>query len=65
MHAAEPVRVVEPKVELIVDETPFVLADAATLGIPIFQKPIVPPKIVLSTFPKVHFSQASTVPLTC
>lgn len=51
---AEPTRIVEPKVELIVDETPFVLADAATLGIPVFSKPIAPPKMVLTTFPKVR-----------
>ena len=31
----------------------FVLADAATLGFPVFPKPIVPPKISLSAFPRV------------
>ncbi|OCF45074.1 hypothetical protein I317_01126 [Kwoniella heveanensis CBS 569] len=32
---------------------PFVLADAKTLGIPIFSKPIHPNKVLLGTFPKV------------
>lgn len=32
---------------------PFVKADPAVLGFPVFSKPIVPPKFNLSTFPKV------------
>lgn len=32
---------------------PFVLADAAKLGIPVFANPIVSPKIALGPFPKV------------
>lgn len=32
---------------------PFVLADATTLGHPVFAKPIVAPKIQLGSFPKV------------
>lgn len=34
-------------------EGPFVLADAKEMGIPVFSKPIVAPKMILSNFPKV------------
>lgn len=37
---------------------PFVLADAAKLGFPVFSKPIHQPKIALSSFPKVTNSFA-------
>lgn len=37
---------------------PFVLADAAVLGIPVFSKPITAPKIALSNFPKITQSFA-------
>jgi len=34
-------------------EGPFVLADPKEMGIPVFSKPIVAPKMILSNFPKV------------
>lgn len=37
---------------------PFVLADGAKLGFPVFSKPIAQPKIALSSFPKVTNSFA-------
>lgn len=44
---------------------PFVLADAAKLGFPVFSKPIHQPKIALSSFPKVtnSFAQFDNKPL--
>ena len=35
---------------------PFVLADAGRMNMPIFSKPIVAPKMILSQFPKVRLA---------
>jgi hypothetical protein len=40
---------------------PFVLADASRMNMPIFSKPIVAPKMILSQFPKVSLALYSEV----
>lgn len=45
--------IVVPVERVAVADGPFVLADPKTMNIPVFSKPIVAPKMILSQFPKV------------
>jgi len=51
IEEARPVDI--PVHTLSAPEGPFVLADPKEMGIPVFSKPIVAPKMILSNFPKV------------
>jgi len=45
--------IVIPVERVAVADGPFVLADPKEMNIPVFSKPIVAPKMILSQFPKV------------